>query len=163
MEKQHQLFYMKISIFSESRQSFPLYLPNFGFWKQDQPFFCNHRYTSSCKQREPVVPKEVYSLEGIFLPQDWFPYTFAFINLSLPLFAPSLSLHPSISLSTTFPFILTSLNLPLSISLTTIYFCFLSWIYLSSSPISLSLSLLKRLIWIHSQFLHCSLHCLSQN
>lgn len=100
MEKQHELFYMKISIFSESSQSFPLYLPNFGLWKQDQPFFfCNHRYTSSCKQKEPVVPKEVYSLEGIFLPQDWFLYTFAFINLSLPPFAPSLYLHPSIALS----------------------------------------------------------------
>lgn len=129
-------------------------------------FFCNHRYTSSCKQEEPVVPKEVYSLEGIFLPQDWFLYTFAFINLSLPPFAPSLYLHPSIALSLHYLPIYSYFTQSTSLHLFYYHLFLLSFLNLSLFFPHVSFSHFIKTAHLDPfsvPTLHCSFHCLSQN
>ena len=121
-----------------------------------QPF-SEHRNTSSSKQRKPMVLQELYPPGGIFLPQDWFfslPLPLS-ICLSHPLHPLVLSIH--LSLSPTLPFILPSLNLSLSVSFTTIYLSFLSSIYRAASSISLSLDVLKCLIWISAPTLQLTL------
>lgn len=82
------------------------------------------------------------------MPQDRFLFPFPFINLSHPLHPLLLSIHLSLCYLSIF---LPSFNLSLFDSFTTIYLYFLTSIHLSPSSISLSLSLLKCIIWIHSQ------------